>query len=357
MNTPLTAAVTLLATIAPIVALEAQDFAKTLDPIGQAPVSSSSLDLDGELSFEFDKSSSQLNESPSCDGHCSNVGSCACFPCGGCYSCCKPKLFGLIAPSDPCFSGFISPMTNPVFFEDPRTLTEARFMFLRHKVPLPAGGGDIRLVGMQMRAALTKRLSLIATKDGFIMSDNPLINDGWSDVSAGLKYVLFADPRAQRILSAGVTFELPVGSTRSLQGNGDGMFTIFMTGGAQLYSWHLMSASGFLLPSDTAAESQIWYWSTHVDRRLGCSNIYWVSEFNWYHYMRSGRGGIPGVEGGDLFNLGSTGVAGNDIVTGAVGIKLKPSAGMELGVAWEAPLTSRRDVLDNRLTVDWIFRY
>jgi len=63
------------------------------------------------------------------------------------------------------------------------------------------------------------------------------------------------------------------------------------------------------------------------------------------------------VEGGDLFNLGSVGVAGNDIVTGAIGLKLKPHAGMEIGVAWEVPLTRRRDLLENRLTVDWILRY
>ncbi len=65
--------------------------------------------------------------------------------------------------------------------------------------------------------------------------------------------------------------------------------------------------------------------------------------------------GLP--EGGDLFNFGSTGVAGNDIVTGAFGMKYKPCKNTEVGVAWEAPLTDRRDVLDNRLTFDFILRY
>lgn len=368
MNTPLSAAVTLLATISTLVTIQAQQIDDPIkkgndayiaslnlgDGIGPAPnyLAPNSLASDSNERLASDSDELLASDELTTDIGCCSQG------CGRACCCCgKPRLLGLIAPSDPCFSGFVSPMTNPVYFEDPRTLTEARFFFLRHKVPQPAGGGNIRVIAMQMRAALTKRLSLIATKDGFMMSNNALINDGWGDVAAGLKYVLFSDPRSQRILSAGMTYELPVGSTRSLQGNGDGLFTVFMTGGAQFYAWHVMSATGFLLPSDTAAESQIWYWSAHVDRRLGCSNLYWVSEFNWYHYLRSGRGGIPGVEGGDLFNFGSTGVAGNDIVTGALGIKFKPSSGMELGVAWEAPLTSRRDVLDNRLTVDCIFRY
>ena len=80
-------------------------------------------------------------------------------------------------------------------------------------------------------------------------------------------------------------------------------------------------------------------------------------EFNWYHWLESGANGIPGVEGGDLFNFGSTGVAGNNIVTGAFGLKYKPSGHTELGVAWELPLTERRDVLENRITFDWILRY
>ncbi len=353
-----TAAALLIFTVTNLTALQAGNVIRYIDGGNEDPVVTS-FDAADQLAPE-PPNSFDYDGYDTCDGPCcSDVGGCECDGCGdccGCY-CRKPNLFGPIAASDPRFSGFISPMTNPVFFEDPRTLTEARLIFLRHKFPLATGGGSVRLLALQVRAALTERLSIIATKDGFIMSDNPLINDGWGDINAGLKYVLFADPQSQRILSAGVTYELPVGSTRSLQGNGDGMFALFMSGGAKFCAWHWMTTSGFLLPTDTAAESQIWYWSNHIDRRLGCSNFYWVGEMNWYHYMRAGRAGIPGVEGGDLFNFGSSGVAGNDIVTGAVGLKFKPNAGMEIGVAWEAPLTDRRDVLDNRLTVDWIFRY
>lgn len=59
----------------------------------------------------------------------------------------------------------------------------------------------------------------------------------------------------------------------------------------------------------------------------------------------------------DLFNLGSPGVEGNNIVTNAYGLKYKPNRNLESGVAWEFPLTERRGVLDNRLTVDLILRY
>ncbi|MEN0111602.1 MAG: hypothetical protein AAF805_12855, partial [Planctomycetota bacterium] len=73
----------------------------------------------------------------------------------GCLSC----------PTEGCFDDFISPMTNPVHFEDPRNVTEVRFIYWQHRVPATALGGNVNLYALQIRARLTDRLSLIATKD------------------------------------------------------------------------------------------------------------------------------------------------------------------------------------------------
>ncbi len=266
-------------------------------------------------------------------------------------------LTGLLAHTQPNFHNFISPMTNPVFFEDPRTLTEARAIFFNPRVPQAAGGGSLQLYAVQLRAALNERLSLIATKAWFITSSHPLIDDGWADIMAGLKYNLYADECNQRLLSAGLAYELPVGSHRTLQGQGDGEFHIFLTGAARMtdkIQW--ISGSGFRLPVDTAAGSQMWYWSNHFDYQLP-KRVYVFAEFNWFHWMRAGKGGIPGLEGGDVFNFGSTGVAGQDIVTSAIGLKYKPRDLVEAGIAFEFPISGRRGVMDNRLTTDLILRY
>ncbi|QDU79683.1 hypothetical protein Pla110_13970 [Polystyrenella longa] len=270
---------------------------------------------------------------------------------------CNKKFMGCLQ-STPCgWSDFISPITNPVFFEDPRTLSEARFMYINHKTPRNIGSSTIQVAALQVRAALTDRLSLIATKDGFIMSDFALVDDGWADIAAGLKYNLYKDVDQQRILSTGMTFEVPVGTSRSQQGNGDGEFHIFLTGGVEVAEGiHWLSGSGFRLPADTAAESQSWYWSNHLDYEI-TKGIYLLGEVNWFHWTKSGQGGVNGVAGQDLFNLGSTGVAGNDLVTGAIGFKVKPTDNQEIGFAWELPLTENRDVIDDRYTVDWIVRF
>lgn len=287
--------------------------------------------------------------------------SCGCSCCDWCDKC---PLWGFIQSTDTRWANFISPMSNPVFFEDPRTLSEVRFIFLEHHVPALAGGAipasDLQVLAMQARVALTDELSLIATKDGYIWANpNAPLDDGWADVSVGLKYNLWKDVELQRILSVGGTYELPVGSQRALQGNGSGEFNLFASYGALLGDWnHFLTTAGFRLPGDNTAENEVFYWSAHLDRQLNGSWLYGFVETNWYSWLRDGsNAGFNGIQGGDLFNFGSTGVAGTNIVTGAFGMKWKPSLLQELGVAWELPLTQTRGVLDNRITVDYILRY
>lgn len=66
--------------------------------------------------------------------------------------------------------------------------------------------------------------------------------------------------------------------------------------------------------------------------------------------------GAP-IGGGDLFNLGSVGMTGENMVTGAYGVKYKPSQNMEVGVAYEVPYSSRKDLLQDRINVNFILRF
>jgi hypothetical protein len=132
---------------------------------------------------------------------------------------------------------------------------------------------------------------------------------------------------------------------------------MFLTGGTQLGELsHFVSAAGFRLAENPHVLNDQFYWSAHLDRRLRNRPIYGLLEFNWYHWMTNVAGG-PSFGGLDLYNFGSNGVAGTNIVTGAVGLKYKPSPGIEIGVCWEVPLTVRRDIIDNRITADLILRY
>lgn len=64
------------------------------------------------------------------------------------------------------------------------------------------------------------------------------------------------------------------------------------------------------------------------------------------------------VGGGmDLFDFGAPGIAGNDVVTGARGLKYKPGDHLEVGLAYEIPWNQRWDILQDRLSLDLIIRF
>ena len=306
----------------------------------------------------------------SCDAVNYGAPSCG-VGCGDCApDCSKRGLFGgLIKPSDHCFDDFISPMINFVFFEDPRTVTELRPIFVNHWVPnligndIPAGG-TIELYALEFRAALTDRLSVIAVKDGYIVEKTggaleTLLEDGWAAVTAGLKYNLVRNPYTGTIGSVGLTYEIPVGSQRALQDIGDGEFHLFFTAGQRYLHGmaHWLTSVGYRQAVDTSVQNSAIHWSNHLDLRLA-PGFYLFTEFAWWHWTDDASNGLAlGVAGQDLFNLSSTDVVGNNLLTQDVGVKFAPYRNTEIGIAYEFPLTEFKDVIDNRLVVDLILRY
>ncbi len=285
-----------------------------------------------------------------------------CSSKNGCNSRTCGVLFPSIQHSEPCFNDFVSPVSNPVYFEDPRTLSEVRLLFINHELPTALGGNSVQSYMAQARVALSRRLSLIVTKNGFVYSQAPFLEPGFANVNAGLKYNLLRDPRAGYIVSSGLTYEIPLGSQRSLQGLGDGEFNFFLTGGTRLFASpnaHFISTGGMRQPLDQSSSSRIAYWSNHIDFRLPTRlPIYVLTEVNWWHYVNEGAGGglLSLPEGGDLYNLGTV-TPGSDLVTQAVGTRTKLRRNIEAGSAFEFPLGPNEAAFKERVTMDLIIRY
>jgi len=298
-------------------------------------------------------------------GHGSGVcHSCGDLAGGSCHlgSCGRRSLFSgrllsRIQPSETCFDDFISPITNPIYFEDPRNLTEVRPIFINHSMPAALGGGTVNVYAMQLRARLSENVSFIAVKDGYITSTSPVLNDGWADLGAGLKFNLLRDAVNQRLWSAGFTYEAPVGSASALQGNGAGDLNLFSSAAARLGERSFfMSAGGIRAPLNSNRGSTSMYNSFHYSY-MATQRLYLLSELNWFRWIGSGESFPLPLEGVDLANLGAAGVTGNNIVTWAYGLKLKPNRSNELGFAYEIPVSGRRDIFGPRVTVDYIRRF
>jgi hypothetical protein len=262
--------------------------------------------------------------------------------------------------SDHEFDDFISPVTNTVWFEDPRSLTQLSGVFINQQIPedSPLAGGDLQVYGLQAYLALTERLAIIAPKDGFVTLQADAIphEEGWADIATGFKYVLVRDTANRFLLTGGLVYEWSQGSRDVFQGNGDGVYNFFLSAGKGIGCGHVLAALGWHLPGHGGEESESYFYSLHLDYQIG-DGWYPLWELNGIHYTESGNRLPLSVEGGDLINLGASDVAGNDVVTMAVGLAKVFSPHLSLSAAYEFPVTGREDLMDNRATVRLILRY
>ena len=174
----------------------------------------------------------------------------------------------------------VSPVTNPIFFEDPHITTEARAIFAYHRIGddllnglgLPGiSEGDVRVYALQLRYALTDRLALIATKDGYtdISFDNPALagfsRKGFNDIAAGLKYAFIVDDANEFILTGGLKIELPTGNQKVFQGNGSGEWDVFVSSAKSWGDFRAVGSAGLRLPNDFSAESSSTHYSAQFD--------------------------------------------------------------------------------------------
>lgn len=264
--------------------------------------------------------------------------------------------------SDHCFDTFIGPISNPILSKDPRSNTYLRPMFINNNIPSDhaLGGGSAQVYALQANIAINERLSIIADKDGLARVDTAggFHETGWLNLAAGLKYTFLRDVENQTLAAAGFMIEIPTGGENLFQYPGGSLFTTFLTAGQRIgETVHLLNTFGFQFPTNTAYNSSFLYNSFHIDKAIG-GWFYPLAELNVFYYTGGGDR-LPNVvgEGDGLLNFGTVGVTGNTLVTVAFGAKAKLSCNLELGAAYEFPITDRKDLIENRLVTELIIRY
>ncbi len=264
--------------------------------------------------------------------------------------------------SDHEFDSFIGPLSNPIQFKDPRSLTEARFVFLnnygRSNIPV-LGKGTFQVYALQLRLALSDRLQIFADKDG-IVRFNPQVGKsytGLANINAGAKYVVYRNVETQTLFSVAAQYEPPTGSANIFQNQGAGSLGVYgILGKTFGDEWHLLLQAGQSFRMDDVL-SGYFMTSAHIDKRFGKFVPFY--EANWFYYNQNGNF-LPasvGIEGGGLLNLGTKGVNGLNFVTNAVGFKYDFNQHAELGVAYEFRVSDRTMLLNQMLLVEMIFRY
>jgi hypothetical protein len=216
------------------------------------------------------------------------------------------------------YEGFVAPLSMPYVFEEPFVTTGLSGWYIYNEFPEKGltGGGSATVYALQLRMALTDRIALIATQDGYMQlrPDLSLLDDksgGWENLMAGVKVALVDLPEQRFILSPSLRFQTAQGSEDVLAGNGHGIWVPGVSLG----------------------------WGPGPVRMLG--NVAAFSALD-----------IPPEEGNDVLNFGSKGVDENDIVSFTVGARMQLMDDVSLGVGWEHPITKRKDLLQNRLYIN-----
>jgi len=254
----------------------------------------------------------------------------------------------------------IAPVTNPIFFETPMIQSEIRPVFMMHSLDSGFLGVpvDVRVYAVQLRNAVTERLAIIATKDGYIEVDPKVgkSNHGWADLAAGLKYALFQSEDKQFIVSPEFTIEVPTGNRNVFQGNGSGELNLFVSAMKGWDNLHATATIGGRIPFDGDKETS--------NIRYSAMHDYWVCKwfipyvsFNAFTTTSNGKVLGKDTEGFDLINFGSTNASG--ITQGALGggFRSRPLQNLDVGFGYEYGLVGKNDIFKNRYTFDLIWRF
>ena len=275
----------------------------------------------------------------------------------------------------------IRPIANPVYLDSADVGMSVHPFFLHHEFPSTVNttlgpvplGGDAQIYAVQFEVPINEDLSIIAVKDGWIdfnpdNTDEGMFSeeDGLADLAAGLKWVVYRENES--VVSVRGVFELPTGDDEVWQGNGDGSVNPAVTGQCRHGPVQLIGTAGFTVPFDDGEESTMFYNGWHVSANVG-DKLFPLVELNHFRVISEGDGevnftdhvggGVPGVarfEAVDLINLGAANAEDNaDLVTLALGARLRLSDRYDIGGAYEFPLTDEEDsLIDSRITVDLV---
>ena len=111
-------------------------------------------------------------------------------------------------------------------------------------------GGDLWVMALQLRLAITDRLAFIATKDGIAFlrpeRESAIPSDqGFFDLGLGFKYALIEDPENQFILTPALRMDIPAGNIGVFSGTGAGVIIPSVSGAKGFEDLHLIGSLGW----------------------------------------------------------------------------------------------------------------
>lgn len=255
----------------------------------------------------------------------------------------------------------VEPLSQPFLFESPVIQSNIRPIAIRHTFPSDNavfGGGRVDIFTLQGRIALNDRFAIIAPVNGYayLDADNPPDASGEMDIGGGVKYAFVDDLENGRLVTGGLMYHSHSGDNDLFQGTGSGAWRPFMTVGVDCDEWNVLGSVGAYLPEDGGAESQYVDWHLHTSYEWS-ERFAPLIEVNGLYYNNNGNAVAASTDGGDYTSLGANNVDGNNFISTALGFRYKLADNLALGAGVETAITNRDDFMDDRVTVDLVYRF
>lgn len=286
----------------------------------------------------------------------------------------KRKLF----QSDHAFDVFSSPVSNPFLFQDPRSLTEIKPLFIYNKVPTDNSvfnGSNIFWFGVQGSLAITEKLSVKIDKLGGQWTDLTAQpgatvpgasfygnNSSFSEVWITPQWTFWRGERTSTVMATGVQFQIPSGSLSAGQGTGgftiNPYFSIAQNFWRTSYgSMNVMGNLGFPI-SVNGDRNTVFTTSLHLDYDVAnWHKLYPSLDLNIQSALSNGDQFAMNTYSPDMFNVGANAVKGLTNVTIAPGVRYKFTEMFQVGGAVEFLTTTHRSMDQFRFIADFIIKY
>lgn len=258
------------------------------------------------------------------------------------------------------FEHFYDPIGQPLYFESPFINSSLRLLYLHHEFANGSQlqGGHVDVVAAQARIAITERIAIIATKDGYSWLRPGIFNDaseGWNDIAVGAKIAFYVDRENDFVATTGARWMWANGDEEVLNGRSQEI-SPFISVAKGFDRLHLIGDLTVRLPTDSNKGNRIFQWDVSASYDIlpdALPGLAPVIELHGLHYL-SDADRLPFSVGGlDYSNFGSTDVAGSIVVWAGVGARWKLTPNVSFGSTYEFALTNRNaDIMDDRVTVD-----
>jgi hypothetical protein len=277
------------------------------------------------------------------------------------------------------FPNFIGWMSNPVQSVDPRAITAIYPIFGAYwtSADPPIPSARVLAFGPAITVALGERLSF-GLDDGALVNLNLSKNDqgrlaaldpqgrfrnieagrnqtGITDLGGFLQYTVIEDVPNQCLLTLGIHWNAPSGSTDIFQGHGPVELTPYATLGKELGCYHILASTGYQFPAGPGNDfTRVVYANVHLDRQM-LGWLYPLVEFNASFHTSSFSVGLNTRRGFfDLDNFDSSG----DIVTMAVGANaVLIRERLEAGAVYTTSLSAEHGFDVNGMLLKILLRY